>query len=70
MAEKSMELVVEGMSCNHCATSVRKALEQLNGVASAEVDLPGKKVRVNHDPGLVSRQSIEKAIEGRGYRVS
>lgn len=69
MAGKILEITVEGMSCSHCAAAVRKALEQLEGVQRAEVDLPGKIVRIEHDPAAVNRESMKKAIEGQGYRV-
>ena len=32
-------LRVEGMNCNHCAANARKALESVEGVEKAEVDL-------------------------------
>lgn len=37
---------VEGMSCEHCAASVKSALEQLDGVKSAKVDLKKKSATV------------------------
>ncbi len=42
--EKLMKVImnVEGMNCNHCKMSVEKALNTVNGVVSAEVNLEAK----------------------------
>ena len=53
MAEKIVELAVEGMSCQHCVASVQKALDKLDGVERAQVELEEKKVEVVCDPDLV-----------------
>ncbi|HAP93401.1 MAG TPA: copper resistance protein CopZ [Desulfotomaculum sp.] len=62
-------LKVEGMSCNHCKMSVEKALQAVAGVKEAAVNLPGKSVKVIHDPGVVSRDKLVATITGAGYTV-
>ncbi len=37
---------IEGMSCEHCAASVKSALEKLDSVKSAKVDLKKKSATV------------------------
>jgi len=69
MAKELIMLNVEGMSCMHCVNSIKKALGELNGVGSVDVDLNGKKVRVEHDPELVSEEIIKGVIEDQGYEV-
>ncbi|NLA28013.1 MAG: heavy-metal-associated domain-containing protein [Firmicutes bacterium] len=69
MAEKIVELVVEGMSCQHCVASVQKALDKLDGVGCVQVELEGKKVELVYDPDLVDLQIIREAIEEEGYQV-
>lgn len=66
--EDSMEKIlnVEGMSCNHCVASVRKALEGLDGVREADVSLDDKKVRVELDKDLAD-EALVKAVEDAGY---
>jgi len=66
--EDSMEKIlnVEGMSCNHCVASVRKALEGLDGVREADVSLDDKKARVELDKDLAD-EVLVKAVEDAGF---
>ncbi|RCW69793.1 copper chaperone CopZ [Saliterribacillus persicus] len=65
--EKTLE--VKGMTCGHCKMSVEGALNELEGVNSAEVDLKEDKVMVNYDESKVSIEEMESAIEEQGYDV-
>ena len=51
---------VQGMSCNHCAKAVTKAVQQLDPQAQVQVDLLGKKVEVE---STQAREAIAKAID-------
>lgn len=51
-------LDVEGMTCGHCARAVKELAEEVEGVASATVDLESKKVRVSLNAFAVSAQTI------------
>ena len=66
--EDSMEKIlnVEGMSCNHCVASVRKALEGLDGVREADVSLDDKKARVELEKDLAD-EALVKAVEDAGF---
>ena len=66
--EDSMEkiLKVEGMSCNHCVASVKKALEGIDGVREADVSLEDKSARIELDKDLAD-ESLVKAVEDAGY---
>ncbi len=66
--EDSMEkiLKVEGMSCNHCVASVKKALEGIDGVREADVSLEDKSARVELDKD-VADEALVKAVEDAGY---
>ncbi len=60
---------IEGMMCGHCEASVKKALEEINGVTSAEV---------SHEKGTavvvlssdVADDVLKKAVEDRDYTVT
>lgn len=69
MAKKVSELHVEGMSCNHCVMSIKRAVGTLKGVDSVEVDLKKKKVTTGYDPDQVTLELIKKTIEDQGYDV-
>ncbi|MGF0095108.1 heavy metal translocating P-type ATPase [Peptoniphilus sp. SGI.035] len=66
--EDNMEkiLKVEGMSCNHCVATVKKALESVEGVSEANVLLEEKRAEVKLDKE-VSSDELVKAVEEAGY---
>ncbi|OFO59522.1 copper-binding protein [Peptoniphilus sp. HMSC075B08] len=66
--EDNMEKIlnVEGMSCNHCTATVKKALEGLDGVKEADVSLEGKNAKVELDKD-VADEALVKAVEDAGY---
>ncbi|MDR3163032.1 MAG: cation transporter [Helicobacteraceae bacterium] len=64
---KTSVLSVEGMSCDHCASSVKKALEAL--AISAEVDLTGKTVTVRFDERETAIEEIKNAVDEQGFEV-
>ena len=61
-------LKVKGMSCQHCVTSVTKALNQLDGIKNVQVDLAKGEVRFDNTKSLASDR-IQKAITDAGYEV-
>ena len=63
------KVYIEGMMCKHCASSVQKALEGIDGVKSAEVYLNDKKAIINLEKE-VENSIIEKAIVDEGYTVT
>ncbi len=71
MEENIMEnitvLTVEGMSCEHCSATVKKALGALDGV-NAAVNLETKAVTITH-PESVTRETLAKAVIDAGYTV-
>jgi copper chaperone len=69
MANEIKTLNVEGMSCNHCVNSVKKAVGALNGVTNVEVDLKSKTVSIEFDSEKVNTEAIKDAIEDQGYDV-
>lgn len=69
MAKETITLNVEGMSCNHCVNSVKKAVGALDGISGVEVDLKAGKVTVEYDGGKASAAAIKEAIEDQGYDV-
>ncbi len=62
-------LKVKGMTCQHCVMSVRKALNQLEGVENINVDLQKGEVHFENTKA-VALNRIEKAIRDAGYEVA
>jgi copper chaperone len=69
MVKEVAKLDVEGMSCQHCVSSIKKAVGDLQGIDSVEVDLRGKKVTIGFDSRAVSLGTIKETIEDQGYEV-
>ena len=59
-------LVVEGMMCAHCQMHVQKALEGVDGVQEAVVDLEKKTATVSLAKE-VSDQVLMDAVKDAGY---
>ncbi|MCR4688343.1 MAG: heavy metal translocating P-type ATPase [Saccharofermentans sp.] len=68
--EKTMTktMKIEGMMCGHCEASVKKALEAIDGVASAEVSHEKDEAVVTLD-SEVSDEILTKAVEDKDYKV-
>jgi heavy metal translocating P-type ATPase len=66
--EMKMEkkLMVNGMSCGHCAARVEKALKEVPGVREAKVDLDTATVAVALLGG-VPEEALRHAVEEAGY---
>lgn len=62
-------LTVEGMMCAHCQAHVQKALEGVEGVKQAEVDLEKKRAFVTLIKE-VSNEALTAAVEEAGYTVA
>lgn len=63
-----IEFNVQAMSCGHCVGVITKTLHQLNPAARVEVDLAGKKVRI--DAAEDQRQRFADALAQAGYPPS
>lgn len=64
---EKLEFEVRGMTCDHCVTSVRNAIEELPGVHSALVDLDaGSAVVEGQD---LDASQIAAAVREEGYEA-
>lgn len=64
---KKLRIIITGMSCGHCAQSIRRALTEMAGVESAVVD---------HRKGIAivtgtefDRETLKRTVESLGYNV-
>jgi copper chaperone CopZ len=60
-----MTYVVAGMTCDHCTVAVTGEVAQVPGVASVDVDLTSKRVRVRG--AGVDDAAVIAAIDEAGY---
>lgn len=68
--EKEEVFVIDGMTCAACAVTVENAVNKIDNVDSAVVNLTTEKMTVRYNPDLVSEEEIEKAVADAGYGAS
>lgn len=66
---KDMKIKVNGMMCGHCEAHVKKALEAIEGINSAEASHEENLVTIACD-GNVDEALIKAAVEEAGYEYS
>lgn len=59
-----IEFRVEDMTCSHCASTITKAVHTLDEAAIVEVDLVGKRVRIDSPVGEIK---VAAAIRNAGF---
>ncbi|WP_159588868.1 heavy-metal-associated domain-containing protein [Chelativorans xinjiangense] len=64
---RHIDMTMGGMTCSHCAPAVEKALQAIDGVISAHVNLANKLATVDYHPARVNAMDLVKAIRTAGY---
>lgn len=64
---RHVAIEVGGMTCAGCAVSVKHALNGLDGVYGAEIDVEGSKATVAFAPEKVTIDQIVNAINSTGF---
>jgi copper chaperone len=59
-----IEFAVEDMSCGHCASSITRAVKEVDAAGRCEVDLAAKRVRIESDQPA---EEFKAAIEEAGF---
>lgn len=66
----TMEISVEGMTCNGCVGTVEASVKQMGeGITSVKVSLEEANAVVEYIPSEVKPKEIKAAIELNGYKV-
>lgn len=58
---------VIGMACSACSANVEKKLNELDGINTASVSLPGRSALVDFDPQVISLERMKAEINALGY---
>ena len=61
---------ITGMTCSACSAHVEKAVNKLEGVKSASVNLLANSMTAEFDEGILSAQDIIDAVIQSGYGAS
>ena len=62
------KLKISGMSCGHCVSHVKSALEGIEGVSQADVSLGNHEAEVTLSGEVVDADLFE-AVEAAGYQA-
>jgi copper chaperone len=62
-------IVVNGMTCGHCASAVRAEVGKLSGIVDVDVDVAAGTVRITGDP-LPGDTPLREAVEEAGYEFA
>lgn len=69
VAEQSLQLQIDGMTCASCVSRVEKALGQVPGVLSASVNLATETAEVNVAGSAALMPALIKAVANAGYQA-
>ena len=61
------QIKIQGMTCSGCENNVQIALDELEGVIKADVDLTKGSATIEHENLEIS--TIKNAVEEAGYSV-
>jgi len=62
-------IIVEGMTCEHCVETVTKAVNSLDGISQVSIDLDKKQVTVDFDDSRTDMDAISSKIIEVGFEV-
>jgi Cu+-exporting ATPase len=68
--ESEVALPVQGMTCASCVSHVQRALQGVEGVSEAVVNLATEQATVRYNPGLVRLDVLAGAVHDAGYEVA
>ena len=63
-----LTLSIGGMNCASCVARVERSLNQLEGVATSEVNLAMERASIEFDPQSIDTHSIVMAVADAGYQ--
>ncbi len=61
-------LKIEGMSCQHCVMSVKKAVDCVEGVRTSDVSVGA--ATIDYDELKTDREAIARVVLGAGYKAA
>lgn len=57
-----IEFTINDMTCGHCASTITKAVKEVDGAGRCEIDLSAKRVRIESShPAEEFREAIQEA---------
>ena len=66
---ETIQLNIQGMTCNGCVNSVKNVLQKMIGVVSVDVSLEQNRATVIYNPEQANPSQLKAAIENAGFSV-
>ncbi|QAY68091.1 heavy metal translocating P-type ATPase [Paenibacillus protaetiae] len=66
---EKVDLQLEGMYCAACSARIEKALNKMNGVSEANVNLALEAAHISYNPAEVSIEDFMRKVEQLGYKA-
>jgi copper chaperone len=66
---RTVTMTVTGMTCGHCASSVREEVENIPGVTEVDVELASGKLTIDSE-APIQTDAIKGAVEEAGYQLA
>jgi len=60
---------IGGMTCAACAKAVERAVQKVDGVKEANVNLATEKLTVEYDPAQATSEAVREAVRKAGYEA-
>ena len=60
---------VDGITCDHCVATIKKAIESLSGIIKVNVDIQKQQVVVEFNESLKNSKKILEKIGEAGFEV-
>ena len=67
IAQQTVTLAIDGMTCASCVSRIEKALSKVEGVVSAQVNLATETAQVQFASGIVGVDALVAAVDRAGY---
>ena len=62
---QKIHLAIEGMSCGHCVSRVRRTLQEIEGVRVTSVDVGS--AAAEFDPARTTADALARAVTDAGF---
>jgi copper chaperone len=64
-----VEWTIDGMTCSGCSSRLKRVLQQIEGVTSAEVTLETRQAAIHFDQQRVNTATLKERVESAGFAV-
>jgi len=67
--KKTVNINIEGMTCNGCVQKVESTLKKVEGVSETSVKLASNSATVTYDVDKTNENSLTKAVNSTGFKA-